>query len=40
MRFSNEMKKFDFDFIYEEWNGVYDWYFFNEVLKKFLERCV
>lgn len=40
MRFSNEMKKLDFDFTYEEWNGVHDWYFFNEALKKFLERCV
>lgn len=36
MRFSEEMKQLDFDFTYEEWDGIHDWYFFNEALRKAL----
>lgn len=39
VRFNHEMKKFDFDFTYEEWSGKHNWYFFNEALKKALSRC-
>ena len=38
-RFRDEMKKFDFDFTYEEWHGNHDWYFFNEALRKSLKFC-
>lgn len=38
IRFSNEMKKLDFDFTYEEWTGVHDFYFFDEALKKALKK--
>lgn len=34
------MKKLDFDFTYEEWAGDHDWYFFNEALKKALEKSL
>lgn len=37
-RFCEEMKKLDFDFTYEEWSGIHDWYFFDEALKKALKR--
>jgi S-formylglutathione hydrolase FrmB len=39
-RFSYEMQKLDFDFVYEEWSGSHDWYFFNEALKKALARVL
>ncbi|MBP2144478.1 S-formylglutathione hydrolase FrmB [Methanococcus voltae] len=39
MRFSEEMKKLDFDFTFEELPGNHDWYFFNQALKKSLEFC-
>ena len=38
-KFCDEMKKLDFDFTYEEWPGIHDWYFFNEALKKALKFC-
>jgi S-formylglutathione hydrolase FrmB len=36
VRFREEMKKLAFDFTYEEWAGIHDWYFFNGALKKAL----
>jgi S-formylglutathione hydrolase FrmB len=38
IRFRSEMEKRGFDFTFEEWTGAHDWYFFNEALKKALER--
>lgn len=38
-RFCKEIEKLDFDFTYEEWAGIHDWYFFNEALKKALIFC-
>ncbi|MDR0877936.1 MAG: esterase family protein [Treponema sp.] len=35
-RFRADMEKLPFDFTYEEWPGVHDWYFFNDGLKKAL----
>ncbi|GHV88142.1 tributyrin esterase [Spirochaetia bacterium] len=37
-RFKTGMEKLDFDFTYEEWPGVHDWYFFNDALKKALQK--
>jgi len=37
LKFQYDMKKTTFDFTYEEWSGVHDWYFFNEALRKTLE---
>lgn len=39
VRFKGEIKKLDFDFTFEEWPGVHDWYFFNEALKRALKFC-
>lgn len=36
--FCAEMKKLDFEFTYEQWTGTHDWTFFNEGLKKSLEK--
>jgi S-formylglutathione hydrolase FrmB len=33
-QFQLEMKKLNFDFTYEEWPGIHDWYFFNDALRK------
>jgi S-formylglutathione hydrolase FrmB len=33
-RFKADIEKLDFDFTYEEWPGIHDWYFFNDALKK------
>ncbi|GHV56281.1 esterase [Spirochaetia bacterium] len=33
-RFKTDMEKRSFDFTYEEWLGIHDWYFFNDALKK------
>lgn len=38
-RFAEEMKKFDYNFTYEEIDGRHDWYFFNEALKKGIDFC-
>lgn len=37
--FQEKMKKFNFDFTFEDWQGIHDWYFFNEALKKALDFC-
>ena len=37
VRFADEMKKRDFDFTFEEWEGEHGWYFFDQALKKALE---
>ncbi|MBM7836264.1 alpha/beta hydrolase [Clostridium sardiniense] len=39
IRFRNEIEKINLNFTYEEWEGVHDWYFFNEALKKALQFC-
>ncbi|SFB33483.1 alpha/beta hydrolase [Clostridium frigidicarnis] len=36
-RFNEEMKKLDFEFVYEEWTGSHNFYFFDEALKRALE---
>jgi S-formylglutathione hydrolase FrmB len=36
--FNSVMEKLDFDFTYEEWPGGHDWYFFNDALKKALQK--
>ncbi|TDX44504.1 alpha/beta hydrolase [Orenia marismortui] len=38
IRFREEMKMLDFDFIFEEWEGNHDWYFFNESIKRALKK--
>lgn len=38
LKFKAEMENLSFDFAYEEWEGQHDWYFFNESLRKALER--
>lgn len=35
--FKDEMKKTDFNYTYEEWQGGHDWYFFNDALKRTLD---
>ena len=37
LNFRDEMKNSAFDYTYEEWAGVHDWYFFNDALKKTLD---
>lgn len=37
IRFMNEMKMLNYDFIFNEWDGGHDWYFFDKALKKCLE---
>lgn len=37
-KFKEEMKNKDFDFTYEEWDGEHNWDFFNESLRKALEK--
>ena len=34
---TRQMKNTDFNYTYEEWPGIHDWYFFNDALKKTLE---
>jgi len=36
-RFAEEIKKLSYDYTYEEFKGVHDWYFFDKALKKSLE---
>lgn len=36
--FSREMEELGFDFAYETWDGGHDWNFWNESLKKAMER--
>ncbi|MDR3171105.1 MAG: esterase family protein [Treponema sp.] len=38
IRFQAAMQQFDFDFTYEEWPGIHDWQFFNDGLKKALQK--
>ena len=38
--FKDEMKSLAFDYTYEEWTGGHEWYFFNEALKKAIERFI
>ena len=40
IRFSDEMKKLDFDFTFQKWTGAHDWYFFNEALYKALKTVI
>lgn len=37
-RFTSYMKDLGFNFTYEEWSGNHDFYFWNEALKKSLEK--
>jgi S-formylglutathione hydrolase FrmB len=37
INFAEVMKSTPLDFVYEEWTGGHEWYFFNEALKKTLE---
>lgn len=37
-RFAQEMKNLDFDFEYENWEGIHDWYFFDEAIKRALKK--
>lgn len=37
-RFNEEMQKLDFDFTYEEWKGTHDFIFFDESLKKAIDK--
>ena len=37
VRFSEEMKKLEMDFTFEEWTGKHDFPFFNEALRKAIE---
>lgn len=37
VRFRDEMQMLNFDYQYEEWQGMHDWNFFNEALKKALD---
>jgi len=37
-RFNEEMKNLNFDFTYEEWKGMHDFTFFNEALKKAIDK--
>jgi S-formylglutathione hydrolase FrmB len=37
-RFKIEMTKTAFDFEYEEWQGAHEWHFFNDALKKSLQK--
>ncbi|MGG7079589.1 alpha/beta hydrolase [Clostridium sardiniense] len=39
IRFCNEIEKINLNFTYEEWEGIHDWYFFDEALKKSLQIC-
>lgn len=36
--FSREMKKLSFDYEYETWKGSHDWYFWDQSLKKAMEK--
>jgi S-formylglutathione hydrolase FrmB len=38
LRFKESMETTDFDFTYEEWQGIHDWYFFDGALKKAMEK--
>lgn len=37
-RFSKEMKRLNLNYSYDEWVGKHDWYFWNESLKRMLEK--
>ena len=37
IRFRDEMKTRPYDFTYEEWTGLHDWYFFSDALRKTLQ---
>lgn len=37
-RFSEEMAKTTIDYTYEEWQGAHEWHFFNEALRKSLQK--
>ncbi|MDR2159238.1 MAG: acetylesterase [Treponema sp.] len=38
LRFGAEMEKLGLDYHFEGWSGAHDWYFFNEALKRALDR--
>lgn len=38
IRFKEDMESLDFDFIFEEWEGSHDWYFFNESVRRALKH--
>ena len=38
IRFASCMEDLGFDFTYEEWPGSHDFYFWNEAIKKSLEK--
>lgn len=40
LRFCCDLRQLGFDSMYEEWNGVHDWTFFNRALKKALDRLL
>jgi S-formylglutathione hydrolase FrmB len=37
LRFKEQIEKLNFNYTYEEWKGIHDWYFFNDALKKSLQ---
>ncbi|GHU82899.1 tributyrin esterase [Spirochaetia bacterium] len=37
LRFKEEIEKLNFDYTFESWKGIHDWYFFDEGLKKTLK---
>lgn len=39
IRFAEEMKKLDFAFTYQDWQGKHNWEFFDECLKKAMKFC-
>jgi S-formylglutathione hydrolase FrmB len=38
LRFRAEMEKLDLDYRFEDWSGAHDWLFFNEALRRALDR--
>lgn len=38
IRFYKEMQKLNFDYTYEAWKGIHDFAFFNEALKKTIDK--
>lgn len=38
-KFSQEMSQLDFDFTFDHWPGLHDWFFFTEALKKSIDFC-
>lgn len=37
-KFKKDMEKLTFDYTYESWDGIHDWYFWDKSLKRALEK--